>query len=374
MAEEVPTLAEPVRELRLAPHFLLIALLPAAVLVGSDLLLTRYGFPVPEFAKLGLSFDAHAEAAARVRIVTGFLVLAVAASAAAGYFAVLMDGTDRRTRGMTVGAAFLLLAVAWFAYFERHSPYQTQEFVGQRLVCEAAMRPAAMDLGVSPAPPADELGRPAAYVPDNCAAKRFRYIRSLIDAERTMLFVALPAVIFGAILTLARPSPASAPEGAELPDQAAVRRKQAADEENAVMDESGGEAEDDPRRRLLQIQINRLNTVLYLSAFLLVGGLLFLSAFLHYPAFLVEEGRQAAFQQHVGSLVLFYAVSYSLLIASFYVPVAAMLARECALLKQAPEEAEGNGMLAPTQLLRVGIAIFSPMIVGALGEAVALPI
>ena len=341
---------------RIPSQALLIALLPAAVLVGSDFLLTEHGWPafgiLDRSGELNPAVAAHAEAAARIRIIAGFLLFAAAAAAATGYFAVLSFSADRFSLGAILGAAGGLVLICG-AYFVYESHDQTQELIGQRFVCAAAsypdrVEPVLLDEKGKPIERGSQRPRINEDVPEYCRAGRFIGIRNLIVTERYMLFLAVPAVIFGAILCLAAPL--------TPPSTRSVAGKKV-------------------RARHLQIQVNRLNTVLYLSAFLMVGGLLFLSAFLHYPAFLFTGPRLAAFQQHVGSLVLFYAVSYSLLIAAFYVPVAAMLARECALLKHAgATEAEVSGMLSPAQMLKVGGAIFSPLIAGTLGEIMALPV
>ena len=336
---------------RIALQLLPIALLPTAVLVGSDFLLTQHGRPElvgmdPGF-KLDSSVAAHAEAAARIRIIAGFLLFVAAAAAVTGYFAVLAARMDRFSlvRVFAVAAALVVVCGTFIA---TQPEVQTQELVGQRFMCAAASHPHDIALVQEKDRVQPDSGRLVEDVPKNCGAARFIGIRNLIKTEFGILLVAIPAAIFGAILSLAAPRRSSSIRSAAS--------KQA-------------------RSRLLQLQIDRLNTVLYLSAFLMVGGLLFLSAFLHYPAFLFAGPRLAAFQQHVGSIVLFYAVSYSLLIAAFYVPLAAILVRECAVLKNAGgAELEGSGMLSTAQMLKVGGAIFSPLIAGALGEVLVFPL
>lgn len=324
----------------LAPAFLLIGCLPVIIICGTDWILNLAGPVLPSPLRLDpAAANAYLELAARLRVATAYIALISAAVVATAYFVVVIRDADRRTIVRTLGAAALSIIVV-FAYFKLAKDPQTQQLVGQSLFCEAASWPGN---AVPPSPglkafPADPMA---------CQAERFAFIRERIDTQRYGLALAIPAVVFGAILSLRRRRPSL---------------------------DGDAQAEDEAEARHLQVQINRLNTILYLTAFLLVSGLLFLGAFLHYPGFALPTAAAASFGKAVQAIVLYYAVSYSLLIASFYLPVAGILAHRCEAMKQAKAAEESkSGIMAPIQMVKVAFAILSPLLAGLASEIVKLP-
>jgi hypothetical protein len=105
-----------------------------------------------------------------------------------------------------------------------------------------------------------------------------------------------------------------------------------------------------------------------------VSGLLFLAAFLHYPGYGLADEPAKQLGNAVQAIVLYYAVSYSLLIGSFYLPVAAILAHRCESVRHSEIAKESkSGIMAPIQLVKVGLAILSPLLAGLASEVVKLP-
>jgi hypothetical protein len=156
-----------------------------------------------------------------------------------------------------------------------------------------------------------------------------------------MLFVAVPAMVFGTISCLARPL-------SKLSEKAAAA--------------------------LRSEQTERLNIFLYLSAFIMVSGLLFLSAALHWAGHGLQGADLNVYRQHVNALILFFGISYSLFIASYYVPVSLVLAEQRpARAASAGEKEGGDVAYSPFTLLRVAATVFAPALVGLLGEVMKVP-
>lgn len=343
------------RTFQLPWPYLLIGLLPLLVLIGSSFLLNSDGWPSPSRVVVGLGADSHSEIAARMRVLAALLVLCASSVAAAVYAGRIFHFLDWVSLGATAFAV-VLLAVAAVSVFKVGLTQQTQELVDQRVVCTALSRPDRITLWQGSTAEADGRRRSLEQLPANCAAPKFLLLRRLIWWQQLFLIFAIPGIVFGAIACLAEPP---APLAREDEDAEAWRERELARLEALRKD-----------------QIKRLNTILYLAAFLLVAGLVFLSAFLHWPAFAVREPDLPSFHANIESVVLFYGVSYSVLIASFYLPVAALLTDKCRMDPK-PPQADGledpAGLMATSQLVRVAAAVFSPAIVSLLGEVMTIP-
>ena len=117
-----------------------------------------------------------------------------------------------------------------------------------------------------------------------------------------------------------------------------------------------------------------LNTYLYASAFLLACGLVFINAFLLWPSYALLQAE--AFKAHVGALVAFYGFTYTVMLASFYIPVATLLSSKVRPLK--PPATEGSKLplafKGPFQVLKIVFALMSTAVAsvftGLLGLAV----
>lgn len=338
----------------LPPAALLIFLVPYGIFLGGEYLLAHFGDPIGYLAQ-PFARDGHAEGAGRLKVLATFLLLVTFALAVLAYFLLSVRSLERRSRIalLSLYAAVALSGAVWKFFSE---PEQTQTYVGQPFVCAslsmldspaatAPRAPAGADKP-PPAPPRKFLSpNDRSWKPANCEARQFKNLRILIDSQATILIFVLPAVVFGTIACLALPAGASPEE----------------------------------RQAALAAQIARLNGLLYLSATLLVCGLLFLSAFASWPAYSLHPADAAPYQAHASSLVLYWGVAYSLFIAGFYVPVAVLLSRRsgtsaAAVLgrPQTGKTSDGDGAatepLAPLALIKIAAAVFAPAIVGLLGD------
>ena len=358
------------KPLSLPQRYLAIVLLPLLVYFFSEWLLWYLGRTelkgIPS-----LLFDAHREGAARFRVLGTFFLLICAASAAIGYFlfsVLRLNGSSRRVMGGAFAATIATSAIiVWYGTVvaPHGGMVTTQEMMGDALVVQAlsqrrennsssAADPASVRsaAGTGPSPRARRanaglamahIGRidASSWPPQPPPSSDYPLLRNLINAESGVLLLAIPSLAFGAILCLAWPPPAE-PLNAE--------------EEKALRDE----------------QIGRLNTFLYLSALMLVAGLLFLSAFLHWPLFALPSEMKPQYQEHIHAVVLFNGVVYTVLLASYYLPVAGLLARRWRHVK--PSEGESGEMLDWRGFLKAALAVFAPLVIGLLGEVMKIPL
>jgi hypothetical protein len=164
-------------------------------------------------------------------------------------------------------------------------------------------------------------------------ATLFQLFQGLNGAQRYFLALLTPALVLGSISCLAMPP---------RPTKSDCRR-----------------------------QADRLNTYLYLSAATLVIGLIFLAAMLRWPAYGLNEAQAKAYGAHVDAYVLYWGITYSILIASYYVPVAVRLAGVGgAAAPPDPKEAGEGDDGATTHLIaqaKALAALFAPAIAGLLG-------
>jgi hypothetical protein len=81
-------------------------------------------------------------------------------------------------------------------------------------------------------------------------------------------------------------------------------------------------------------QSERLQLYVYVSTALLVSGILFLEAWSHWPqfAFILDDKQKsvelAAYSSHANALTIFNGVQYSVMLAAYAIPVAAVLFRQ----------------------------------------------
>jgi hypothetical protein len=122
-------------------------------------------------------------------------------------------------------------------------------------------------------------------------------------------------------------------------------------------------------------QTERLNQLLYLTAAFLIVGLFFASARLNWPAFSLHPADLAAYSGHSRSYVFYLGVINSVLIASYYLPVAAVLARRrpprpipASAIARGVQQPDGGEKPDPFRAYKVALTILSPAILGLLGE------
>lgn len=335
--------APPSTGLQLAPIHLLMAVLPLAIVIGGDLLL-QYFKPAPPLLEVTAGDITHQEGAARIHLMAAFLLVAGAGAAAVAFLARMLARLDVRSM-VAVGIGLAVMGAIGFLHYDKNSDYQMQDKVSAQLHCAAARAADAPRLKTV----IKLADQPSAG--KQCESPVHEFIRDVTDWESVALAAAIPALVFGAITCLAM-----LPLGTASPATAAE-----ADARKAAEVE------------LLNRQIGRLNIILYLSAALLVAGILFAGAYYHYPEFLLGGDTAKAFEKHAQALILYHSINHSLLIASFYVPAAAILAHRCScLLTGEANEKLGAKFLAPLQLAKSGLAIFAPIAAGLIADVITL--
>jgi hypothetical protein len=304
---------------------LAIAVPPALVLIASSLLLSGYGDPIEPLAR-PLQLNGHAEAAARITLLAMSLGLTALGLACIGYFGFHLWQFRSRAFWALAGLALASSGVG-AVLVSKGFPEEAQQFLGVGMV-KVSLR-AAPDCPL-------ERGTPLARyatgpVPVKCTNSRYEMLREINGLQRLLLSFVSGALIFGTIACAAAPA---------IPNKVSAKA-----------------------------QMDRLNTYLYLSAAVLVTGLLFLSALLRWPGHAVHKDVLASFNQHVGAIVLYWGVTYSAFIAAYYVPVALCLSRRWRDVPK--DESDKLVILSPLDLLKVGAAIFSPVITGLIGTVIA---
>ena len=309
--------------LRLSIRSLSIAALPLAVIALSGAMVHRFGSFGGEFTPVAAA--RHGEAAGRLMAIAAWLVLLAAVLACLAYFFASLfrqplRRLDQRSQRILVGA-YVVLAMGGLVLVRLG-------FAGEanRAVADAFIRGAlSLPIYQPPTGPIDLLP---------FHGSGFDLFQGLNSIQRYLLALLTPALVLGSLACLAAPA-----RGRD----AALRRCQA----------------------------ERLTTYLYLSAMVLVAGLIFLSAILRWPAYGLTGIEATNYSAHVGAYVFYWGVTYSILIASYYVPAAALLAG----FGGAVETDEAAGVEARAQLfatLKSAAALFAPALAGLIGGVIHL--
>ena len=311
------------KPLQLPKRALAIAAYPFAVIAVSGIVIHNFGISAGEFdATPGLT---HLEAAGRLRSLAAWLALTAVIILCIRYASRTLHLFDRESR------RYLLLAYLAFAVIGIVAV--SLGFAGEanRAVADAFIRTAL-------APQAPHVEGGGALDAIRLDVTLFQLFQGLNSAQRYLLALVTPALVLGAISCLAMP----------------LR----------------------PTRTDCRRQADRLNTYLYLSAATLVIGLIFLAAMLRWPAYGLNEVQAKAYGAHVDAYVLYWGITYSILIASYYVPVAVRLAGiGGAAAPPDPKETGEGEEGATTQLIaqaKALAALFAPAIAGLLGGILKL--
>ena len=346
MDQDQPKRLEQPNRLRLPGSALLIAILPVLVFAASDWFLDAYGSPEP-FVWQGMAdqYDRHAEAANRITVLAGFILFVAGALASAGFFLWTLLRLPVQARRQLM-ATYAVAIIAGVLLLSAMNTRETQSHIGPATVCIALSPPGAANQLPRRVPVAEPETDPVTLFFDRlfgrapstgnavkptesgvCAAPRFALLRSLLIVERNLLVLSVGALALGSIGCLT------------LPGRRGNRRLIG---------------------RAVKVQAERLNRYLYLSATLLVVGLLFVNAFLRWPGFIYED--QSSFKAHVDALLLYFGVSYSILMASYYVPVALLLSRAARRAGDgaASSEVKRKALAEPLRAAKVAAAIFAP--------------
>lgn len=356
-------------EWRLPRHWPWLIVVPFLAFFLTNLILVKWGDASLAVAEPSIA-DGHAEAAGRIRTHATFLIFSTGALAALAYSLFILRSLPRRA-AKNVVIAWLGTMAAGIAVTYALGLHEGNTYLDRGLPCASFDFLHGAGAGASPAvlakepePPRSKAQSlrcetlPAAQVqalpiyeqgwtwfgvpPRRYDTDGFRTLRIMYAISAILLFLSMPAVIWGAIACLALPETGSAKE----------------------------------RHESWTLQTARLNRLLYITAGFMVAGLLFTSARLSWPGYSLHPASLKSFAEHVSSIVLYTGVSNSILIGSYYLPVAILLAARQPKRPPVPTPAAGakDELEAkapdPFGALKTAATILSPALVALIGELV----
>lgn len=308
------------------PTLLAYAAPPLVLFALSSELFRRYG-QTARHGWLELAYDGRLETAARVRTVAMWLVLLALAIGALAFCWSEIRKFDylSRTRLLLAwaGVATSLVICVWSSSFQGRA----EHVLGRMTICRAlssgteAGAPTRISLTAESVPEKGASGVPEVH---RCIpSEQFRWLQGLNSAQLYLSLLFIPAVLFGAVSCAG-----VAPGGSE--------------EQSA-----------------------RLEAFTFLASALLVAALLFLSALLHWPASQLKDTSAKVFNAQAGSFLLYWGVTYSALIAAFYVPIGLRIAGRIGAGGAA-------GTLKPLKALTTAATVFAPVITALIGDIVKI--
>jgi hypothetical protein len=345
--------------LTLPPRWWIFILLPLATFTVVNLLLTQWGSAQFAIAQ-PFRVDGHIEAAGRLKTFATFLVYSALAIAATVYALLVFLALDSRGR-RRIGLAYLATMAVGISTVMYVEVIKGDLYLEDRFACASfnqlhpfgpPVEATAEEAAKEPPPPRVPMGQLTCPTPGvglfAIPATRpdgnnyFRQLRILFVLAALLLFVATPAIVWGAIAALALPAEGTAKE----------------------------------RYAAWCAQTERLNRLLYITAAFLIAGLFFTSARINWPGYSLHPADLKSYHEHVRSFVLYLGVLNSVLIASFYLPVAAALAARRPPLPGAGwrpgrvREAGGGEEAKPDPwtAYKTALTILSPAILGLLAE------
>ncbi|MBV9931716.1 MAG: hypothetical protein JO013_12325 [Alphaproteobacteria bacterium] len=316
LTPDVATKPAAVGPLTLAPSALVYAVGPILVLIVSSWLFSTYGQTAPHYM-LETHPDGRLESAGRLRAIAMWLVLAIVGVGCLGLWAKELMRFDRRSARMLAGAWIITAATLTLSVSSGNFQGRAERVLGEHTICNMLQPPPKTKAVFR-----DQQGQLEAYRRCTSEDPYFARLAELNSRQLALLLLFLPAMLFGAVSCAAGP----------------------------------------PDRR--DEQVLRLKTFTYLSAALVAAGLLFLSALLHWPAGALSEGSARIYNAHVSSYLLYWAVTYSAMIAAYYIPLSAKLSGGLV----GPAAAAGD--LHPLDALKTIATIFAPVITALLGDIV----
>lgn len=349
-------------KLELDPKDLGILVFPFLVIFVSFTLIPLAGVPLGPLAKAVVE-NGHAETAGRLQMLATWLLLLAVGCGCVGLFAWDLRLFKAKSFKWMLGAftflaAFGCLVVSWGASegprligepaicaafgprnaapapAPKHTPAQTASANGIAAEdgASGALDGNLQDYRIAPPSRSVSDALPGFLRPPNCPDNwQVRLMWRLNLVQRLLLALVSPALVLGTIGCLA------------MPDK---------EKEEAIVQ-----------------QLARLKARLYLATTLFVSGLLFLSALLRWPAFAFRGVGHDSYIAHVDAFVLYWGVTYTLYIASYYAPVALLLSSR-GRDQDVPEDKLPAGQLLDwTKTLA---ALFAPAVVGLLGNVLRL--
>lgn len=321
--------------LRLNPFYLLIALLPILVFFSIDRLLDTVGasreIVLPHFAP----FDPHAEYVARLAVLAAFIPFVAVGLGALALFGVTISRLDPRSLGLSM-AAFIGLPVLTAVMLVAAPTRETQDYLGPAVVCAGlGYGPGLHAKGKPPMVTVDDVRVLKGKKPNQrlvCDQPSFGTLRNLLIADEVVILFGVAALVIGAIACLA--------------------------------DKDGDKGD---KLTLYEAESSWLNSFLYMSAAFLVTGLLFIAALLKWPLYPLLASDRAAYEAQANGIVAYFGVSYTIVLASYYGPVAAILSGRVKPLKPGEAaEALPNAFKGPLQVLKIVLALGSSALAGAI--------
>jgi hypothetical protein len=342
----------------LADRRLLLIVLPLLVFLAIYWLQFTWGLATHHLAQAVVA-DGNAEAAGRLRTLATFALFVAAAVAAIAYSVSLLVRLDSHSR-LTIGTGYVLSMVVGITAVISVGAQKGDPYLERELPCTAFLL-----LSKTPEVPPDEYplkpppdpGRVSGtetcwatvFTAETPLAQRltlipcprfpgdpFPILRALTAVSAVLLFFGIPAIVWGAIACLALPESGSARD----------------------------------RYEAWAGQTARLNRLLMITAGVMVASILFNDARYSWAGFSIHPNDLNTFKRQVSSLVFFAGVSSSILIASFYVPVASLLAAERPAASGSTGAKGGgeNRVPDPFAAAKTAAAILAPALVGILGE------
>ena len=398
-------------------RYLLIAGFPAAVFLISQLVLRLYGEPFDVPPERLAEFDVYKEGAARISTLAAFMLFVGGAAAALSFFLYTLKMFDWPRRWM-MAAAMVGLAISALVVGERVHGRSAEHYIGTSFAClvsnytkdqsdaagaqEKAEAKAAADAakkkaqseaagartasrgqprrsaadvkatagatGSTPAAqPKAPKGVPVKYLPavaKECSGDGIERMRALEGLQALTIVFAFSSLVFGAICCLAVPAgdPVSARESKPFEEERL--QGTAKDPAEPTAPAPPAPAPPNPEPGHWEVQSEWLNTYLYLSGLLLGTVVLFLNAYLRWPAFALVDPK--GYEAYTSALLAFYGFTFTVMLAAFYIPVALLLSRKVKKQAQAGSPGAPDAFKGPVQLIKILLGLFSPALAGML--------
>lgn len=340
-------------KLQIAPRYLLILLLPVAVLTASEYLLGTFGDTSLQVQGIELAPMAPLiELDGRYKFLAAlFLFVAVTITLIAMFsFELYARHTKKSICYTLVGIVGVIMVTLSFSTFE--PDWMPASFESQALLGENLFRTA---LGIGNLPGCDPGGALTGPCENMGAYFAMKY---LLDRVNILTSLAAAAIIAGMVLSLA--------------DPVGIDRSN----KNALISEATA----------LQNAQESTQRYLYCAGVLLTTGMVLVLSWMKWPGALIADPiLRNAHDSVVSSLSMFRGVTYTVLILSFYMPVSLILKVRIERFKQA-SEAVGETKLGSTlegfDIRRIAsmeafksiLAIASPILASAIGSFVDLSV
>lgn len=335
----------PRAKLTIAPRHLAIVILPVLVVAFSEALLSIFADTAVSFAPLSLIPDMQlTELVGRYRFLSVFFFYAATCLTIFAIFGAEL--LSRHTVKSILRVLLGLLALVAFSFLfslvepEWMGSFEAYELLGAALFEEG--------LRAGDSPLCDAGG---------CAGKgAFYTMRFLMGATNILSAFAVPAVVLGMIVALARPG-----------DIDLTTAK-------GVLAEG----------RTLQAARAAVRRYLYLSGVLLSAGMMLGYAWMSWPSELLSDPSQSAqYQDLVESISLYRGVSYTVLTLSFYMPVSLIQMVRIERFNDAAHREDMEEITAQAEALDIDqiqmldalkaiLSILAPILAAAVGSFVGI--